>query len=346
MRVTITDLAKELGLSVSTVSRALKYDRRISKKVQESVNKLAEEKGYHPNLVARSLVNDKTYSIGLVINDISWSFFSELSQHVQNSCEHHGYSMFLYSSGNDPKKEIIGVNSLISRQIDGLIVYSHESAENIAQLERISKVGCPVVLLNNVENLSLDIVAVDNFKGIYQVMDYLTGLGHCRIAYIGPKPISSVEKERLLGYENFLKDHCGAVDRNMVFTGKAYPLIGYDATKEFLRRTPLPTAIIAYNDIIALGINRAILEAGLRIPEDISVVGSDGLEICMSAYPPLTTVSSPLKQIANTAVEILVNRIESGDKEKEKYIFSPQNIKLVPQLVIRDSTGQASTKLD
>jgi LacI family transcriptional regulator len=341
MKVTIIDIAKELDLSVSTVSRALKHDKRISEKVTESVNQLAREMGYRPNLLARSLVTDKSYSIGLVINDISWSFFSELSQYVQNSCESHGYSMFMFSSGDDPKKEIMGIESMIARRIDGLIVYSHESRENILQLERTSSAGYPVVLLNNLEGVPLDIVAVDNCKGIYQVMEYLHELGHCRIAYVGPKPVKSVEKERLSGYENFLKEKCGGVDQEMVFTGRAHPLIGYDATKIFLKKQPRPTAVIAYNDIIALGVNRAILEEKLRIPEDVSVVGSDGLDICLSAYPPLTTVSSPLKQIANTAVDILINRIETLERKEEESIFSPQNIKLVPQLIVRESTGRA-----
>jgi LacI family transcriptional regulator len=341
MSVTIEDLAKELQLSASTVSRALKHDRRISKGVQKKVNDLAREKGYRPNLLARSLVSDKTYSIGLVINNIAWSFFSELSQHIQNAGESYGYSIFLYSSADNSKKELSGVDSMIARRSDGLIVYSHESQENIHQLEQLAKNGYPVVLLNNLDNAYLDVVTVDNFKGIYQAMEYLNSLGHCRIAYVGPKPIKSVERERLNGYESFLKDNCGTIDRNLIYTGQAYPLFGYDATKEILRNENRPTAIVAYNDIMALGVNRAVLEAGLKIPEDISVVGSDGLEIGLSAYPPLTTVSSPLKQIAKSAVDMLVQRMEVQSQQKDEVIFSPQNIKLIPQLLIRGSTGKA-----
>lgn len=341
MKVTLADIAKKLNLSNSTVSRALKDDGRISDEVKKAVQDLAREMGYRPNLLARSLVSEKTDSIGLVINDISWSFFSELSQHIQNACERYGYSMFLYSSSDDPKKEMVGVDSMIARRNDGLIVYSHECAENIQQLEQISKNGYPVVLLNNLDNVALDIVTVDNQKGTYQAMDYLNSLGHCRIAYLGPKPVKSVEKERLNGYESYLKEKCGSIDRSLIFTGKAYPLFGYDATREILRNKNRPTAIVAYNDIMALGVNRAVLEAGLRIPQDISVVGSDGLEICLSAYPPLTTVSSPLKQMANTAVDMLVHRIEMQSRDNYSSMFSPQNIKLVPQLIIRDSTGPA-----
>jgi len=341
MRVTIADIAKQLNLSNSTVSRALKDDRRISEEVKKSVRSLAQDMGYRPNLLARSLVSDKTYSIGLVINDISWSFFSELSQHIQNASERYGYSIFLYSSSDDPKKEMAGIDSMIARRSDGLIIYAHEGSENISQLEQISKNGYPVVLLNNLENVALDIVTVDNYKGTYQAMEYLYALGHCRIAYVGPKPVKSVERERLNGYECFLKDRCGSIDRGLVYTGKAYPLFGYDATKEILRNKTRPTAIVAYNDIMALGVNRAVLEAGLKIPGDISVIGSDGLEICLSAYPPLSTISSPLKQMANTAVDMLVHRIEMQDQENSGSVFSPQNIKLVPQLMIRDSTGSA-----
>jgi DNA-binding LacI/PurR family transcriptional regulator len=342
MRVTIADIAKRLNLANSTVSRALKDDSRISVEVRKTVKNLAHEMGYRPNLLARSLVSDKTYSIGLVINDISWSFFSELSQHIQNASERYGYSMFLYSSGDDPKKEMAGIDSIIARRSDGLIIYAHEYIENIRQLEQISKHGFPVVMLNNLENLALDVVTVDNLKGTYQAMEYLYGLGHRRIAYVGPKPVKSVERERLSGYENFMKEKFGTIDRNLVYTGKAYALFGYDATKEILCKEPRPTAIAAYNDIMALGVNRAILEAGLKIPGDISVMGSDGLDICLTAYPPLTTISSPFKQMANTAVDMLVHRIEMQAAESNGSVFSPQNIKLVPQLMIRDSTGKAA----
>jgi LacI family transcriptional regulator len=343
MKVTITDLARKLGLSVSTVSRSLKDDPRISDEVKKKVCNLAQEMGYRPNLLARSLVNDKTYSIGLVINDISWSFFGELSQHIQNAAERYGYTTFLYSSGDDPKKETMGIESAIARRSDGLIVFANEFEENIHLLEQLSKNGQPVVLLNNIENVHLDVVTVDNSKGTNQIMEYLWGLGHRNIAYIGPKPVKSMERERYLGYEQFLKQQFGTVDRNLIYTGKAYPLLGYDATKEILKNKARPTAIVVYNDIIALGVIRAIMESGLKVPNDISVVGFDGLEICLSVYPPLTTVSIPLKQMANSAVDMLIHRIDTGDQEVNSSVISHQNIKLVPQLIVRDSTMECTS---
>jgi LacI family transcriptional regulator len=339
MRVTITDIAKKLNLSNSTVSRALKDDSRISEEVRKVVRDLAQEMGYRPNLLARSLVSDKTESIGLVINDISWSFFGELSQHVQNACERYGYSMFLYSSGDDPKKEMHGIDSMIARRSDGLIVFANECEDNIRELERISKSGYPVVLMNNLSNVTLDIVAVDNLKGTYQVMEYLFGLGHRRIAYVGPKPRKVAEKERLAGYEACMREKYGTVDKSMVYTSKPYALLGYDATREILGSRARPTAIVVFNDNLALGAMRAVLESGMKIPDDISVVGFDRLEIGLSAYPPLTTVSIPLRQMASTAVDIIMHRLEARGQAENEGMFAPQSIKLVPQLIIRGSSG-------
>ena len=342
MRVTITDIATKLNISTSTVSRALKNNRRISESVRKLVNETAQEMGYRPNLLARSLVNEKTFTIGLVIHDISWSFFSELSQNIQNASESHGYSMFLYSSSDNAEKERIGIESVISGRSDGLIVYANEDADNICLLEQISKSGYPVVLLNNLENAQLDIVTVDNFKGTSQVMEYLSGLGHNQIAYIGPIPVKTVEKERLAGYEKFIKDKYGFVDRKMVFTGKPYPMLGYDITREMIKNKMSPTAIVVYNDTMALGVLRAILEFGRKIPDDFSVVGFDGLEIGLTAYPPLTTVAVPIIQMADTAVDLIVQRIEALRSGKKPEFPSPQKIQLEPQIVVRNSTGKAT----
>jgi LacI family transcriptional regulator len=170
-------------------------------------------------------------------------------------------------------------------------------------------------------------------------MEYLSGLGHVRIAYIGPTPVKTVEKERMVGYVRFMENKFGSIDQRMIFTGKAYSLLGYDATKEILSNDVKPTAIVAYNDNLALGVIRAVLESGLSIPNDISVVGFDGLEIGLYAYPPLPTVAVPLKQMADAAVDLLIQRIEALQSENKPEGFSPQKIQFEPHLVIRDSTG-------
>lgn len=341
MRVTLKDLANELNLSPSTVSRALKNDARISQEVRRNVQVLAQKRGYRPNLLARSLVSDRTCAIGLVINDISWPIFSELSQHIQNAAEKHGYTTFLYSSGNDPKKERAGIESMIARRVDALIVFANENMDNIRFLEKMFKEGYPVVLCNNMEDVELDIVTVDYHKSVMQVIQYLHKLGHERIAYIGPKPVTIAEQKRLAGYEMFMKERVGKLNRKLIVTGDAYPLLGYDATMQLLKSGVKPTAIVAYNDTIAVSVIRALLESGKKVPDEISVIGFDGLEIGLSIYPPLTTASIPIKQMANTAVQMLIERIEAQEQENGEQIVIPQLIQLVPQLIIRDSVAKA-----
>jgi DNA-binding LacI/PurR family transcriptional regulator len=342
MRVTIKDLARELNLSPSTVSRALKNDVRISEKVSKAVQKLAKERGYQPNLLARSLVSDRSCAIGLVINDISWPIFSELSQHIQNAAEQYGYTTFLYSSDNNPKKELKGIESMIARRVDALIVFAHENVENIHFLEQMFRDGYPVVLCNDMENVELDIVTVDYTQSVTQVMDYLLELGHERIAYIGPKPVTVAEKKRLEGYEKVMKERLGRANKRLIVTGDAYPLLGYDATMQLLNSGQKPTAIVAFNDTMAVSVIRALHECHYQIPADISVVGFDGLEIGLSIYPPLTTASIPIKQMANTAMQMLIQRIEARDQDQVKQIIKPQKIRLIPQLTIRESVSKAA----
>jgi LacI family transcriptional regulator len=341
MKATIIDIAESLNISPSTVSRALKNNPRISSEVRKLVSDTAKEMGYRPNLLARSLVNEKTFMISLVINDISWSFFNELSQHIQNASEKLGYSIFLYSSGDDAKKETKGLENALAIRSDGLILFAHESMKNIHFLERLSEGGFPVVLLNNLEKARLDVVTVDNFKGTRLVMQHLDELGHKKIAYIGPTPVKSTERERFTGYQSFLTEKYGSCKEDYICLGKAYPLLGYDSTMKMFANGVRPTAILAYNDTMALGVMRAILESGLNIPGDISVVGFDGLDIGLSAYPPLTTVAIPIMKMADIAVEKVVFRINQQSTKNKEVVSSPQKIKLVPDLVIRNSTGIA-----
>ena len=242
MRVTLKDLANELDLSPSTVSRALKNDDRISERVRHRVQELAKKRGYRPNLLARSLVSDRSCAIGLVINDISWPIFSELSQHIQNAAEKYDYTTFLYSSGNDPHKERAGIENMIARRMDGLIVYANENMDNCRFLEEMFQEGYPVVLCNNLEDVELDIVTIDFYKSVLQVIQYLHELGHEQIAYIGPKPVTVAEKKRLEGYEIYMKEIFGKLDRKMIVTGEAYPLLGttpqWNCLKEAKSRRP------------------------------------------------------------------------------------------------------------
>jgi len=340
MKVTLTVLAEKLNLSPSTVSRALKNDKRISERVRKQVVELANEMGYRPNLLARGLKSDKSYCIGLVINDISWAFFSELSQQIQNAAEQIGYSLLLYSSNNNPQQEKVGIERMAARRCDGLIVFANEDVQNIRLLEDICHKGIPVVLLNNLEDNKLDVVTIDNARGTYLSTKYLVDQGHKRIAYIGPTPKNSVEKERLQGYQTALVEKFGEVDKQQIYVGIAHSLLGYELGTRIVAATDRPTAIVVYNDTMAFGVIRAILEAGLKIPEDISLVGFDGLDLGQSVYPPLTTVSIPLKQIATLATQILVDRIDSDDNEQGR-IQTPQHIKLAPELILRKSTGIA-----
>lgn len=336
MNVTIKTIAKELNLSFSTIARALKDDRRISVEVREKVNKTAKEMGYVPNMIAKGLVSNKTHSIGFIMNDLSWSFFSELSCYVQEAAGYHDYSTFLFSSANNVKKERIGIEQFRARRTDGMLIFANENIENIRYLEKIAKTGPPIVLLNNLDNVNLDIVAVDNVNASEQAMSYLIQLGHRRIAYIGPISCNTVEKERFQGYKNVLRNSGIEIDQSLIYTDKADLLLGYYATKKLMEITNSPTAILVYNDTMAVSVLKAAYEMNIKVPEKLSIISIDGLEIGEIIYPSLTTVKVPIKQLADFSIKLLKERIELNNDEQ---ITTCQKILLKPELIVRGSTS-------
>lgn len=333
MPVTIKDIASELNTSATTVSRALKNDPRISQEVRDKVVKLARERGYRPNLMAKSLVSNKTDTIGFLVDNLSWSFFSELAECVQNAAEKLGYSVFIYSSQKSGQRERAGVERFLSRGIDGLLVFATESKENLAYYDELGKLGIPVIFFNHFSHMNVNCVTTDDYDGASKAMRHLQELGHRDIAYIGSKEESAFQRERLRAYRDFAE----RADR-WVALEEDDPLYGYRACRDWFGagKGEKPTAIFAQNDMLAFGAIRAIMELGLRVPEDVSVVGYDDLDACECVYPPLTTVKIPLKRLAETAVHLLSERIgEEGSRDDDvmlKTTFSPN-------LVIRRSTA-------
>ncbi|QHW32743.1 LacI family transcriptional regulator [Paenibacillus rhizovicinus] len=337
MSVTLKDIASKLNISATTVSRALKDDARISKEVRDKVKKLSLKMGYRPNLMAKSLVSNRTDTIGFLVDNLSWSFFSELAECVQNAAEKLGYSVFIYSSQKNWQQERAGVERFLSRGIDGLLVFATETKENLAYYDELGALGIPVLFFNHFNHMNVNCVTTDDYDGARKAMRHLLELGHRKIGYIGSKEDSSFKRQRLSAYSDMLGEAGVTKASDWIALEEDDPLYGYRVCQQWFKpgANDKPTAIFAQNDMLAFGAIRAVREAGLRVPEDISVVGFDDLDACACIHPPLTTVKIPLKRLAEAAVRFLSEQIGSSEKDEDVRLKTT----ISPNLVIRQSTA-------
>jgi LacI family transcriptional regulator len=341
MTVTLKDIARALDVSPATVSRALKNDSRITVEVRERVTTMARKLGYRPNLLARGLVSSRTHAIGYIVDNLSWSFFSELAERVQIRAEEFAYSTYIYSCLKSPQKEREGIDGFLSRGVDGLLVSATESPENARVYRELSKANFPIVIFNDLPDLEVDSVVTDNYEGATKAMQHLYELGHREIMFIGPRENTTFKTQRLAGYRDFLGRNGVPIREELIHCEEADPMYGYRVVLEVMRARQKPTAVFVHNDTLAMGVYRAIHELGLRIPEDLSVVGYDNLDSCQFMYPPLTTMEFPIRHLARAGVDLLMKRINETKMEpsaQEGHQIH-QKITLAPRLVIRQSTA-------
>jgi LacI family transcriptional regulator len=337
--ITIRDVAIKAGVSITTVSHVVNKTRFVSKELCERVYAAMEELNYRPNTLARSLRMGETKTIGLIIPDNSNPFFAELARIIEDIGFENGYSVILCNSDNIHEKEFAYINMLIAKQIDGVIFIA--AGNNPEHLVELIKRNIPVVVIDrNIANAAVDVVLVDNEKGGFDVVNYLLGLGHKKIACIsGPSKLTP-SIGRVKGYRKALKQAGIPIRENYIISGDFRSPSGEAATLQLLRLPEPPTAIFACNDLMALGALRALRNAGLSVPQEISIIGFDDIDLADEITPPLTTVAQPIAELATSAVEILISRIQESTPRSET-----QRKVLNAWLVIRESCAQVNESL-
>ncbi|MCM3569871.1 LacI family DNA-binding transcriptional regulator [Neobacillus mesonae] len=331
---TIYDVAKKAGVSIATVSGVINNNGKYSNKTKEKVLDVMEELKYYPSSVASSLTAKRTQTIGLIIPDISSPFYAEFARSLEDWGDEKGYSIIICSTDYNEKKEKKYVSLLLRRRVDGIIISS--GFNNVDLIKDIIQQEIPVVLVAyNIDSLQLNTVSVDDYRGGYQATAYLAELGHKRIAIITETVQSSAE--RIRGYQNALNDYHLIYDENLLTESRATFEEGEIQAEKLLNLEEPPTAIFAFNDILAIGAMRAVLKRGLKIPEDISIVGFDNSVLATICNPTLTTMAQPLNDMGKEAIGSLISEIEGTVKRK-------QRILLLPELVKRHSTGPANLK--
>ena len=338
-RPTQVDVARLAGVSRATVSYVLNRvtDGRvpISEETRQRVLEAIEELGYEPDARAQALRSGNTNTIALIIPDLRNPHFCEAATGVEQEARASGYHVLLSSTALNDEYAVDIFKDLAGRRIDGLILGSSfiiESEEAQATLARLRKRGLPIVELS--ENYGVDSVAADYRVATTEVMQYLVSLGHRRIGLVYGVGGHELGKDRLEPYQEFLTQAKIRIDDGLVISCGPTIEDGYQAAKKLLELPSRPTAILAINDLLAIGALRAAGDLGLQVPNDLSLVGYDDIPMSIYLVPRLTTVTKNAHELGRKAFEVLLERMQNPDLPLQK-IHGPA------KLIIRESTGPA-----
>jgi LacI family transcriptional regulator len=311
MPVTIKDVARESGVNISTVSRALNDGYGVNEHTREHVLAVAARLDYHPNRVARGLVTGRSHSLALIISDIRNPFFAELTRGAEDAARAGGCDLVLCNSDLNAAKQMQYVHSLLEKRVDGILMNS-VTALSKAQQQELAACGVPIVLLNrSASHQAFSTVSVDNEAGGAMAARYLLDLGHRRIAHLTGPRLHGNLTARARGFERTLAAAKPAI-RPVVLHGEYDFAGGRRLAEKLFEEHPEVTAIFAGNDVMAFGATRAALDLDMRIPGDVSLVGFDNVELSSITYPPLTTIHQPKYEIGQRAVEILLRQAGNG----------------------------------
>lgn len=331
MKETLSSISQRIGVSMTTVSRVLsgqseKY--RISESTQKKVIKEAQRCHYSPNIIARNLRTNRTNTIGLLLPSVANPYFADLSSIIISEASRSGYTTIVADSRENEDNQKANIAMLVSRRVDGII--AAPCGDDPELLEEINRTTMPVMLVDRpLKDSLLPHVTTNNYTGGFDATNVLIRNGHKRIACIQGAPTSVPNMKRVNGYINAMR-RVGLED-NAIVVGNEFSLHnGYLETKKLINSSKRPTAIFTLSNTIALGSIKALREAGLSIPKDISLIAFDN-NIYMDYFvPPITRISQPVKEMAKLAVKLLFESIESGKR------LSTQ-IELAPELISRDS---------
>jgi LacI family transcriptional regulator len=334
MPATLKDIARDLGLSVVTVSKVLRDHPDISSDTKGRVLKRMRELNYRPNLAARALVTGRTCVVGLIVPDLVHPFFSQVAKGISRELRKQGYGLVISSSEENPEFEQQEIDQLLSRRVDALMIASAQWT--VESFRRIEEHRTPYLLIDrSFLGLPANFVGIDDSAAGMLATEHLIDIGCRRIAHIGGPPVSTAIG-RLEGYRQALYRHDMPISSEYIiqreFRDDAGHASGYHLMKKLLAMDPVPDAVFCYNDPTAMGAMKAILERGLRIPQDIAVAGCGNVLYADFLKVPLTTVDQNTQEIGERAATLALSLIQS------KGPVLPKSVILQPRLIVRDST--------
>ena len=320
---TIKDVARQAGVSISTVSHVINGTRFVSDAATEKVNTAVANLGYKPSAVARSLKTNRTRTIGMLTASNTNPFFAEVIHGVEAICHQQGYHLILCNSGNDSEKKLSNLQALQEKRVDGLLIMtSHSEPEFFQQLEEHCDI--PMAILDcQSPDIEADVIMEAPEQGGYQATRHLIEQGFKNIACIsGPQSLSP-SNSRFIGFQSAMKEAGLPINPDWVIQGELTAESGYAAACKLLSLENKPDALFAGNDLMAMGAISAIQSHGYGVPSDISVIGYDDIEIAAFTSPPLTTMHQPKSKIGQLAAEVLIGRIENPNRPSTVITLPP-----------------------
>ena len=328
---TIYDVAKIAGVAPITVSRVINNSGYVSPATRARVEKTIADLGYVPNRLAQGLRSKQTYTLGLVITDITNPFWTTVARGVEDATHAAGFNVILCNTDESEEKQDKYVRVLLQKQVDGFIIVPARSSNEAVTLIQNAKV--PLVVMDRKVGIPVDTVRCDSEDGAYKLVRHLINLGHKRIAVLSGSERVSTAVDRVNGYRKALKEAGLSIDETLILSREFTQAAGYDMTQHVLLLESRPTAIFAVNNFIAIGAFKALIEMNLRVPDDISMVAFDDLPPALVMEPFLTVAAQPAYDMGHQAANLLLDRL-SG-KLSEEY----QSVLLPTELIVRASTG-------
>jgi LacI family transcriptional regulator len=330
-RITIAEVASAAGVSMMTVSRAINQRYGVNEETRQRILKIADELGYRPSQLARGLVTHQSATLGLVMPDVSNPFFSQIARGAEEIAYQNNYNLFLINTCEDVKREKDALDSLLEKEIDGAVWCSSRLSQDeiIPYLDLLPA----AVLVNReleVDHQHVSTVNVDDSQGTRILLDYLIGHHRTKIALLAGPTLSVSGKRRLDGFKAGLKEHHLPLEEVRIEPCAPTTLGGKEAALKLFDRCPDVDAVIAFNDLVAVGVLHACIQIGKSVPEDVAVIGADDIPLAALTSPSLTTLHVDLAALGENAMSALLRLIDLPDEPAQK-------IMMAPQLLIRQS---------
>ena len=323
--ITIKDVARKAGVSISTVSRVINDSKPVTDEIKQRVLNVIEETGYVPNPLARSLVTKKSQLIGVIVPEVSDSFVSEIVNGIEEVAKMYDYDILLANTYSDKEQELKSINLLRAKQVEGIVMMSWLIGEE--HINFINKCQIPATYISKTaRGFDVHSVSISNTKATYDMTKYLIEKGHQKIGFIMTSEDTTVmEKERYTGYENAMNEANLKIYEELVKSGDTEYDGGYKGMNEILISKNIPDAVFVTGDEAAIGAMNAIFDAGYRVPEDISVAGFNDVKLASIYRPKLTTVHQPLYDMGAVAIRMVIKMI-NGEVLDEKKVELPYKI--------------------
>lgn len=321
MTVTIKDIAEAANVSVTTVSRVLNDKPDVSPNTRNKVLEKINELGYKPNSIARGLALKKTNTLGLIIPDISNPFFPDIARGVEDMANKKGYSIIFCNTDNEQKKEKEAIELMKEKQVDGILLSL--STTNKDELKKLRNVKYPVVQIDRkIPDIDYPSITIDNYKSAYTATKHLINFGHQKIAHITGDLGTITGYKRLEGFKDAMNEANLNIKDSYIKKGNYSKKSGYENMLELLKNNNPPSAVFIANDLMAVGAYQAVFAFDLSIPEDISIIGHDNIDVTKLVNPTLSTMAQPKYKLGHKAVQLLIKEIESNNLSNEEIILT------------------------